>query len=92
MYLNKPDGSQVIKKSVFKLSSEVLLFFKNYAWLVKMCHNKKRGTLIQSLCLMLSHASVFFVFFFDTKQTNKVKRNPQVIHSLPSDVLSELHG
>ena len=34
----------------------------------------------------------FFFFFFDTKQTNKIKRNPQVIHSLLYDVHSELHG
>ena len=51
-----------------------------------MCHKKEK---IQSLCLMFSRASGFF---FYTKQTNKIKRNPQVIHSLLSDVHSELHG
>ena len=91
MYLNKPDGSQVIKKVYLSCPVKCYFFSKSMHGLLKCVIKKEKYINPESLPHVFT-CFRFFFFFFDTKQTNKIKRNPQVIHSLLSDVNSELHG
>ena len=95
MYLNKTDGSHVIKKVYLSCPVKCYFFSKSMRGWLKCVIQKEKYINPESLPHVFTCFRFFFlVFFFYTKQTNKMKRNPQVIHSLQllSDVNSELHG